>query len=81
MPFQAAQPAAHGPGLCTGFLGHYGMRGVGEIDLGRQRWNEDPTPLFQVLKSYLTDRRNPMAPDAILPRWRGKAQQAEIAVG
>ena len=35
------------------FLSDYGMRGIGEIDLGRPRWNDDPTNLFQTLKSYL----------------------------
>jgi rifampicin phosphotransferase len=35
------------------FLDGYGMRGVGEIDLGRMRWQDDPTPVFQILKSYL----------------------------
>ena len=35
------------------FLERYGMRGVGEIDMGRRRWEQDPMPVFQVLKSYL----------------------------
>jgi phosphohistidine swiveling domain-containing protein len=36
-----------------GFLAAYGMRGVGEIDLGAPRWRDDPTPVLQNLKSYV----------------------------
>lgn len=36
-----------------GFLDHYGMRGVGEIDLGQLRWREDPAPVIESLRSYL----------------------------
>lgn len=35
------------------FLAAYGARGEAEIDLGRRRWREDPTPLFQTLHGYL----------------------------
>jgi phosphohistidine swiveling domain-containing protein len=35
------------------FLDRYGVRGVGEIDLGQPRWREDPTPVMQSLQSYL----------------------------
>ncbi len=41
----------------TSFLQLYGVRGVGEIDLGRPRWREDPAHIMQVLQSYLKDRR------------------------
>jgi len=58
------------------FLDLYGMRGVGEIDLGRLRWLEDPTPLFQVLKGYLQIDES-MAPDAIFQRGAEKGQLAE----
>ena len=37
-----------------GFLRRFGMRGVGEIDIGRPRWREDPTDLLQTLAAYLT---------------------------
>ncbi|MDT3424756.1 pyruvate,water dikinase [Paenibacillus forsythiae] len=39
--------------LISEFLKNYGMRGVAEIDIGRNRWVDDPTPIFLVLKSYL----------------------------
>ncbi|MGD2157748.1 MAG: PEP/pyruvate-binding domain-containing protein, partial [Anaerolineales bacterium] len=35
------------------FMGEYGMRGVGEIDLGQPRWREDPTPVMRTLQSYM----------------------------
>jgi pyruvate,water dikinase len=35
------------------FMTKYGMRGVGEIDFGQQRWREDPTPVMHTLQSYL----------------------------
>jgi pyruvate,water dikinase len=42
----------------------YGMRGLGEIDLGQPRWNEDPTPVMHALKSYLQIDPD-LAPDVI----------------
>src|SRR5205823_854118 len=50
------------------FLAHYGMRGAAEIDLGRPRWREDPTPLFNLLKSYLDLNDPNAAPDVIFAR-------------
>jgi pyruvate,water dikinase len=35
------------------FLNSYGMRGVAEIDIGRVRWQDDPTPMIEALLSYL----------------------------
>jgi pyruvate,water dikinase len=58
------------------FLGIYGMRGIGEIDLGRLRWREDPTPIFQVLKSYL--QIDPAAsPEATFKRGADKARETQ----
>jgi phosphohistidine swiveling domain-containing protein len=36
-----------------GFLTRYGMRGIAEIDIGRPRWREDPSALFDALRGYL----------------------------
>jgi pyruvate,water dikinase len=58
-----------------GFLIEYGVRGVGEIDIGRKRWREDPTPVFQTLQSYLRISRG-SAPDVIFRRGEQSAQQA-----
>jgi phosphohistidine swiveling domain-containing protein len=59
-----------------GFLSTYGMRGVGEVDLGRPRWRENPAGLFQVLKSYL--QIDPaVSPEAVFQRGTEKARQAQ----
>ncbi len=59
-----------------GFLSIYGMRGVGEIDLGRPRWRENPGGLFQVLKSYL--QIDPaLSPEAVFERGAGKIRQVQ----
>ena len=44
----------HGPnGHLQRFLSKFGMRAVGEIDLGRPRWREDPASLERAIESYL----------------------------
>jgi len=58
------------------FLGKYGVRGVGEIDIGRPRWNEDPTHILQVLGSYLEIKDAFMAPDAVFERGARAAGEA-----
>jgi pyruvate,water dikinase len=61
------------------FLSVYGIRGVGEIDMGRPRWLEHPSNLFQALKSYL--ELDPDAgPDVIFRRGEVKADEAEKAI-
>ncbi|MEJ2413563.1 MAG: PEP-utilizing enzyme, partial [Anaerolineales bacterium] len=55
----------------------YGVRGLGEIDLGRQRWEENPTPLMQALQSYLQIDDPALAPDGVFERGRDAAE-AEI---
>lgn len=59
------------------FLERYGMRGVGEIDLGRTRWREDPLPVVQVIQSYLQITDPQQAPDAVFARGAATAQSAE----
>ncbi len=49
------------------FLAQYGMRGLAEIDLGRIRWQDDPTPLMQALQSYL-DIPEEASPRAVFER-------------
>ncbi len=53
----AAVPAVEGgPAFLAaldGFLARYGMRGGGEIDLGRARWADDPSPLLAVIAGNL----------------------------
>jgi phosphoenolpyruvate synthase/pyruvate phosphate dikinase len=56
------------------FLARYGVRGLAEIDLGRPRWREDPTPVMQVLQSYLQIDAAERAPDVAFERGRAAAQ-------
>lgn len=58
------------------FLEIYGMRGLGEIDIGRPRWREDPTHIMQVLQSYLQIEDESMAPDAVFKRGAHAAEEA-----
>ncbi len=58
------------------FMARYGMRGPGEIDIGRPRWREQPAPVFQTLLSYLTITDSDQAPDAVFARGARAAQQA-----
>lgn len=47
------------------FMQKYGMRGMAEIDIGRPRWQEDPTPILHSLCSYLQMEDSPAAPDRV----------------
>ncbi len=58
------------------FLAAYGARGVGEIDIGRPRWRDDPTSLFQVLAGYLRIEDPALAPDAVFARGAEAAERA-----
>lgn len=58
------------------FLDRYGMRAVGEIDMGRPRWRENPQSLFQTLASYITIGDPNLAPDAVFRRGAIEAERA-----
>ena len=74
--YQAGKLPAAVQTAVQGFLSTYGMRGVGEVDLGRPRWRENPEGLFLVLKSYL--QIDPAAsPEAVFQRGAGKVQQVQ----
>jgi phosphohistidine swiveling domain-containing protein len=60
----------------AGFLQRYGMRGVGELDLGRPRWREDPAPIMRTLHSYLHIEDGDQAPDAVFARGAPVAESA-----
>jgi phosphohistidine swiveling domain-containing protein len=60
------------------FLQRYGVRGLAEIDLGRPRWGEDPTPIVRAVQSYLEIASPDQAPDAVFERGR-EAAEAEVA--
>ncbi|MCJ7659077.1 MAG: PEP-utilizing enzyme, partial [Anaerolineales bacterium] len=51
-----------------GFMKRYGMRGLGEIDLGRPRWREEPAYIMGILRSYLQIDEQSLAPDALFAR-------------
>ena len=57
------------------FMERYGMRGVGEIDLGQPRWREAPTPILQTLQSYLQIPPE-AAPDLLFARNVRAAEEA-----
>ncbi len=59
------------------FLDRYGMRGVGEIDIGRPRWWEDPLPVIQTLRSYLGIQDEAMAPGVVFRRGEAEARAAQ----
>ncbi|NOY99159.1 MAG: phosphoenolpyruvate synthase [Chloroflexi bacterium] len=58
------------------FMNKYGMRGLGEIDIGRPRWREEPTHIMQVLQSYMTIKDAAQAPDTVFARGAEAAQEA-----
>jgi rifampicin phosphotransferase len=58
------------------FMEKYGARGLAEIDVGRKRWQEDPTHIMRVLQSYLAIDDPELAPDVVFKR---SAQAAEEA--
>ncbi len=60
------------------FMDQYGMRGLGEIDIGQPRWRENPTHIMQVLQSYLQITDPQLAPDVVFARG---AAEAEAAIG
>jgi len=65
------------------FLQRYGGRGLGEIDLGRPRWSEDATHVFEVLSGYLQIEPGEKSPDAVFARGtaNGEAALAQLVGG
>lgn len=62
------------------FIEQYGARGLGEIDLGRERWEENPTHIMQVLGSYLSIDDPDLAPDVVFERGAKAAQDAAVVL-
>ncbi len=50
------------------FLRRYGMRGVGEIDLGQPRWRERPEQVLSALVAYRSIEDPSAAPDLVYRR-------------
>ncbi len=57
------------------FLAGYGMRGVGEIDLGRPRWSDDPTDVLATVQRY-QDIPADQSPPAQFARGEQAAERA-----
>ncbi|MBT7189528.1 MAG: hypothetical protein HN916_04995 [Anaerolineae bacterium] len=58
------------------FMSRYGMRGLGEIDLGRPRWRDEPLHIIQTLQSYLEINDTALAPNLVFKKG---AEAAELA--
>lgn len=58
------------------FLSRYGGRGFCEIDLGRERWADDPTHVFEMLSSFMQINNESLAPDVVFARGAASAQEA-----
>lgn len=62
------------------FMSQYEMRGVGEIDIGRERWKENPLQVFQTLQSYLKIDDPSKAPDVIFARGENASTAAQETI-
>jgi pyruvate,water dikinase len=58
------------------FIQRYGQRGPGEIDLGKKRWEEEPTPVMRALKGYLKITDPEKAPDVVFAHGKVEARNA-----
>ena len=58
------------------FMARYGMRGVGEIDMGEARWRDRPEPIMQTIQSYLQITDEALAPDVLFARGAKAAEEA-----
>jgi pyruvate,water dikinase len=75
--YRAGQLPAAAQTAVGEFLAIYGLRGVGEIDLGRVRWVEDPLHILQVLQSYIRITDESRSPEAVFARGAEAAAQAQ----
>ncbi len=60
----------------SAFMDIYGMRGLGEIDFGRQRWRENPAPVMKTIQSYLQIEDPDSAPEVIFRKGAERAAAA-----
>jgi pyruvate,water dikinase len=74
--FSAGQLPTTAQAAITDFLGKFGMRGLGEIDLGRKRWREDPTYVIEIILNYLQIDDPALAPDVIFQNGEHAAEGA-----
>jgi pyruvate,water dikinase len=74
--YQAGEMSVAARQAINGFLEKYGGRGLGEIDLGRARWIEEPHHVFEALAGYLKIEEEDRAPDAVFARGAETAQKS-----
>jgi pyruvate,water dikinase len=73
--YQAGLLPATAQNAIKAFLDEYGMRAVGEIDIGRPRWREDPRSIIQTLSSYLQIGDPDLGPDRVFERAAAEAEK------
>ena len=56
------------------FLGSYGFRSIGEIDLGVERWSENPEHILGALANYTRLGDDALAPDAQFAKGEREAE-------
>jgi len=56
------------------FLARYGFRSIGEIDIGVERWSENPEHILGALANYLRLGDDALAPDAQFAKGRRDAE-------
>ncbi len=74
--FRTGEMSPAGQALVADFLERYGGRGLAEIDLGRERWSEDPAHVFDVLSGYLQITQPEQFPEAVYARGDASARAA-----
>ena len=58
----------------AGFLAAYGFRSIGEIDIGVERWSENPEHILGALANYTRLGDDALAPDAQFARGEQEAE-------
>ena len=56
------------------FLGRYGFRSIGEIDIGVERWSENPEHILGALANYVRLGDDALAPDAQFAKGEREAE-------
>lgn len=74
--YLSGQMRAEPRGMIEKFLDRYGGRGLAEIDMGRERWQENPTHVMEMLSGYLKIEDGNRAPDVLFARGADEAQRA-----
>lgn len=76
--YRQGQLPAEAQRALTEFLQKYGMRTVAEIDIGKPRWRDDPTPILQALLGYLQLDDASLAPDVLFQRNKERAERLAV---